>query len=169
MAITRKGPFDIKWGDNLLADVESIETDIEQDSEDYTTVQGGTYTVEGAIRAAAVLTLLKSDVTALAAVLPQYFVANGGVMSTGETVNHATGAIDVKAAACDSTPVYNNLDIISCGTPGEVFRLVNARTKIETTEFDDKRGTVSVRFIGEPAAGEANYQFFVENSLSVIS
>lgn len=168
MATTRKGPFTFKWGENLITNVDSIETDIEQDSEDYTKVTGESETIDGVIRAAVALEVSKTDIPVLAALLPQYFVANGEVMSTGETVTNANGAIDVRAASCDTTPEYNNLDIESCGT-GDVFRLVNARSRIDSLSLDDKRMTVTIRFIGEPASGEANYQFFIAGSLSVIS
>lgn len=164
-----KGPFDLEWGANTLLDIESIETEFEQDSEDYTTVQHNTYQVDGPIKATATLTFLATDIASLAAVLPQYHVANGQEMSTGEIVNDADGAIDVKAAACDENPVYNDLTITSCANPGQVYRLVNARTKIDSVEFDDKIRKVSVQFIGEPASGEANIQFFKEGTLSIVS
>ena len=165
-----KGPFNLKWGGNTLLDVSEISLDYSQDSNDYTTVAGGKYTVDGAISASVTLTFLASDVAALATVLPQYHVANGEVMSTGETVTDANGAIDIKAASCDSDSVYNNLDIISCGNPGQVFRLVNARTKIDSMEFADNAiRTVSVMFLGEPAQGDGNIQFFKDGSLAVVS
>lgn len=165
----RRGPFEIQWAGNTVSDVETIETDISQDSEDYTTVDGRTYTLDGAIKATATITLLRSDVPTLAALLPQYFVPNGGTMSTGETVNSAVGAIDIFAASCETDPIYGPLDIISCGNPGQVMRLVNARTKIDSTEFDDKIGKVLIQFIGEPDAGEGNLQFFTEGALTVVS
>lgn len=164
-----KGPFDIKWGDNTLLNVEEISVDYEQDSEDYTTVQHQSIQIDGPIKASVTLTFLASDVAALAVVLPQYHIANGGVMSTGETVNNASGAIDVLALDCDTAPVYNNLDIISCANPGEVFRLVNARTKLDTPEFDDKIRKVSVQFVGEPAQGDGSIQFFKEGTINVVS
>lgn len=90
-------------------------------------------------------------------------------MSTGETVNEANGAIDVLALDCDDEPVYNDLDIISCANPGQVFRLVNARTKLDSIEFDDKIRKVMVKFIGEPAQGDGNVQFFKEGTINVVS
>lgn len=168
MALVR-GPFDIVWGENTLTNIEEIENEFEQDSEDYTTVQHQTYELDGPIKASVTLTFLATDVAALAAVLPQYHVANGEVLSTGETVSDADGAIDVAAASCDEDPVYNDLDIISCANPGQVFRLVNARTKIDSIEFDDKIRKVMVKFIGEPGAGEANVQFFKEGTIAVVS
>lgn len=165
----RKGPFEFQWGGNVLTDIEEVETNVEQDTEERTTLGGSTYEFDGPIKASATLKLMRSDLPALAVVLPQYFVPNGGVMSTGETVNNAEGAIDWGAAACNAAQIYNDLDIISCGTPGQVFRLVNARTKGEAIEFDQYLGTVSIRFIGEPAPGEANVQFFTEGTISVVS
>lgn len=169
MALVR-GPFDIKWGANTLVDVSEISLDYSQDSNDYTTVDNRRYTIDGAITASVTLTFLSSDVASLAAVLPQYHVAAGGHLSSGETVSGTEGAIDVVAASCDSDPVYNDLNIISCGTNGQVFRLKNARTKIDSMEFADNAvRTVTVAFVGEPDAGEGSIQFFRENSVSAIS
>lgn len=168
MALVR-GPFDLKWGDNTLLNIEEISVDYEQDSEDYTTVQHQSIQLDGPIKASVTLTLLASDVAALSVVLPQYHVNNGDVLSTGETVNEAYGAIDVVALDCDDTPVYNDLDIISCANPGEVFRLVNARTKLDSIEFDDKVRKVMVQFVGEPAQGDGSVQFFKEGTINVVS
>lgn len=164
-----KGPFDVTWGANTLLDIESIDTEFDQSSDDYTTVQHQTYQVDGAIKATVTMTFLSTDVASLAAVLPQYHVANGGTMSTGEVVADTAGAIDVKAAACDESPTYNDLDIESCANPGQVYRLTNARTKIDSVEFDDKIRKVSVQFIGEPGSGDANIQFFKAGTLSIPS
>lgn len=168
MALVR-GPFDILWGGNTIQNIEEIEVEYEQDSEDYTTVQHQTYELDGPIKSTVTLTFLASDVSALAAVVPQYHVPNGGVMSTGETVNNADGAIDVVALDCDTAPVYNPLDIVSCANPGNVFRLVNARTKLDSIEFDDKIRKVMIKFIGEPAQGDGNVQFFKEGTINVVS
>lgn len=164
-----RGKFDLEWGANTLTDIEEIEVEYEQDSEDYTTVQHQTYELDGPIKASVTLTLLSTDVAALAAVLPQYHIANGEILSTGETVNDANGAIDVSGLSCDTTPVYHDLDIISCGNPGQVFRLINARTKLESIEFDDKIRKVMVKFIGEPVPGEGVVQFFKEGTIAVVS
>lgn len=164
-----KGPFDLTWGGNTLLSIEEIEVNFEQESEDYKTVQHQTFQLDGAIKADVTLTLLATDVAALAVVLPQYHVANGGTLSTGETVNEANGAIDVLALNCDAGSTYNDLSIISCENPGQVYRLVNARTKIDSVEFDDKIRKVKVQFVGEPAQGQASIQFFTEGTISVVS
>lgn len=165
----RRGPWDIQWGGNAVTDIEEMDVSVDQDSTDFTTMDHRTYTLDGPISASVTLTLLRSDIPVLAALLPQYFVPNGGTLSTGEKVNHAQGAIDVSAAQCDTNPIYGNLDIISCGNPGQVFRLVNARTKIDSLDFDTNIGKVLVQFIGEPAQGDGNIQFFTEGTIAVVS
>lgn len=164
-----KGPFNLSWGDNVLADVEEIEVDSEISRDDFETVQGKTITVDGSRKATIKTTILASDIPSLAALMPQYFVPNGGVLSTGETVNHAEGAIDISAAvACDQSEITNNLDIEACGTPSDVFRLVNARSSFEDIEFDKIR-KVGVTFIGQPEGDEGILQFFRKGTISVVS
>jgi len=165
-----KGPFDVKWGSNTLKDVSEISLDFSQDSNEYSTLDNRKITVDGAISSSVTITFLGSDVAALAAVLPQYHVANGGTLSSGETVTDEDGAIDVKAAACDAEQVYNDLDVTACGNPGQVFRLKNARTSIDSMEFADNAiRTVSVIFRGEPDQGVANIQFFKEGAINTVS
>lgn len=164
-----KGPFDLSWRGNTIADVEEIDVEVEQDEEDYSTVQHSTYTLDGPIKANITLTLLKSDVATLRLVFPQYHVANGGQLSTGETVNEQNGAIDWVALNCDDSTYYGNLDINACGTQSQVLRLVNARTRIDGIDIDDKVLKVMVKFLGEPDQGEGAIQFFEENSISVVS
>jgi hypothetical protein len=169
MALVR-GPFNLRWGVNSLVDVSEISLEFDQDSNDYNTIDNRRYTIDGAIAASVELTFLASDVTALAAVLPQYFVPTGGTLSSGELVTGTDGAIDVVAASCDSDPVYNDLDVLACGSNAQVFRLKNARTKISSMEFADNAvRTVTVAFISEPEAGTANVQFFRENDIDVVS
>lgn len=164
-----RGPFTLRWGDNVIQDVEEVAVEHEVTSDDYETVQGKTITIDGPYKVSVTLTLLASDIPTLAVIMPQYFVANGGVLSTGETVNNASGAIDVRAAACDESIIYNNLDIESCGVPADVLRIVNARTRIESIEMDNKIRKVMVRFIGESESDEATVQFFKKNTIAVVS
>ena len=153
-----KGPFSIKWGENPVVDVSEIGFNYDVATNDYQTVDGRTYTVDGAITASIDLTLLASDVEALSAILPQYYVAEGQPMSTGETAPEG-GAIDIVAAQCDTTNTNYDLDIISCN--GEVTRLVNARTSLSTVDIaDNALRTVTVTFRGEPEQGEGIIQFF---------
>lgn len=159
-----KGPFSIKWGANPVVDVSEIGFNYDVATNDYQTVDGRTYTVDGAITASIDLTLLASDVEALSAILPQYYVQEGQKMSTGETAPEG-GAIDIVAAQCDTTNTNYDLDIISCN--GEVTRLVNARTSLSTVDIaDNALRTVTVTFRGEPEQGEGIIQFFKNASES---
>lgn len=164
-----RGPYDLSWNGSTLTNIEEIEVDYSQDSEDYTTVQHQTFELDGPIKATVTLTLLASDVAALRLVLPQHHVANGGTLSTGEEVTEENGAIDVKALDCDSDETYSDLDINACGSQSQVMRLVNSRTRLDGVEFDDKVRKVMVKFIGEPAQDEGTIQFFEENSIAVSS
>lgn len=160
-----KGPFSIKWGANPILDVSELTLNYDVATNDYETIQGNTYTVEGAITASVELTLLKSDVTALQTIFPQYFVAKGETMSTGETVLADEGAIDIVAASCDTTNTNADLDIIACD--GETTRLVNARTALSGIEIaDNSLRTVTVTFRGEPASGQGIIQFFSKDGIS---
>lgn len=168
MAGLVKGPFVVKWGDNTLTNVQDYSFNYNVDSNDYTTIDGRKTTLEGAISADVSIQLLKSDVASLAVVLPQYYVAQGDTMSTGEVVAGTDGAIDVVAASCNVTPVYNNLDIISCGTNATVVRLVNARTTIDSVDLQDSTVlTFTVKFVGEPVQGSAAVQVFTSASDSI--
>lgn len=168
MALVR-GPFNLQWGLQTLVDVSEISLEYDQETNDYTTIDNRRYTIDGAITASVTLTFLASDVEALAAVLPQYRVAPGETLSSGEVVSGEDGVIDVVAASCDSDPVYNDLDVMSCGAEGnrQVFRLKNARTRIDSMEFADNAvRTVTVAFIGEPEYGVGNIQFFKESDIT---
>jgi len=159
-----KGSFALTWGSNTLEDIEEIEIGYEQSSDEFTTVQHSTYEVDGPIKASVTLTLLASDVASLAAILPDHYVAQGSTMSTGETVDSSVGAIDI-VASCDQS-TYNDLEIESCDNPGQVLRLVNARTKLDSVENDAVLRKVKVKFVGESGQGVAPVQFFISGGIS---
>lgn len=174
MARLVKGPFSIKWGANPILDVSELAFNYEVATNDYETIQGTTYTIDGAITASVELTLLKSDVAALSTILPQYYVAKGEKLSTGETVMDEDGAIDFQAASCDTTNTNYNLDITSC--TGDVTRLVNARTSLSSMEIaDNSLRTVTITFRGEPEIDPTTgktvgiVQFFKENGIGAES
>lgn len=154
-----KGPFNFKWGANSLNNVSEASFDYSVETSDTTTLDGRKYSVQTGLSAMVSLTLLDNDIASLATVLPQYYVAQGQTLSTGETVSDSQGAIDITAAACDTSEVYNQLDVYACGTNAQVIRLVNCRTEIESIDIGDGLRTVTVKFIGEPAADEAVVQF----------
>lgn len=164
-----RGPFTLKWGDNTINDVEEIDIEHDIASDDYETISGKTYEIEGAYKVGASLTLLASDIATLSVLLPQHFVPNQGTLSTGEKVNNAQGAIDVAPHDCDTSLIYNNLDIISCANPSQVTRIVNARTRLEGLEVDNKVQKVVVRFLGEPATDDATIQIFKQGTIAVVS
>lgn len=159
-----KGPFSLKWGDNAILDVSEIGFNYDVATNDYETIDGRTYTIDGAITASIDVTLLSSDVAALSTILPQYYVEAGATMSTGEVAPEG-GAIDIVAASCDTTNTNYNLDIISC--TGDVTRLVNARTSLSTVDLaDNSLRTVTITFRGEPEQGQGIIQFFKQTSES---
>lgn len=164
-----RGPFELQWGGDTITDVEDIKIEQTTDTANYQTLEGRDIELNGALKATATITLLASDIPALARLLPQYFVANGGVLSTGETVHHAEGAIDITPHACDEADIVRNLDIISCANPGVVYRIVSARTKYEGIEIDGKVQKVMIEFIGQADADEATAQFFRAGTIVAVS
>lgn len=153
MAKIVRGPYTLKWGSNVITDVTEIALNYDVATNDYETVQGRNYTFDGAITASVDLTLLASDVDTLRVIFPQYYVAKGETMSTGETVTADEGAIDIVAASCGTDDILYPLDIISCN--GEIFRLTNAKTSLSALNIDGVGArTVQVTFRGMPAASD---------------
>lgn len=161
-----KGPYEVKYGVDVLAGIEELSLDYEVNTEDYDTVQGRSYTVTTSHRVAVSMTFLETDVASLAVVLPQYFVANGGTLSSGETVNNADGAIDIVPGTCESSPTRTDVVITSCN--GHVLRIPDAVTEIESVELDAVRKVV-VRFRGEADADVATIQLFAQGAVSIVS
>jgi hypothetical protein len=162
-----KGPFNLKWGNNVLQDVESVDLSVEQESNDYTTVDGRKFTIKGAISASATITLLASDAASLAPILPQFAKAAGSTMSSGETVAEGKVAIDVLAGDCTTESSTYDLDIESCGNPGEVLRLKACSTSLSSMDLENNQvRTVEITFTGEPAQGIAAVQAFEKGALT---
>lgn len=162
-----KGPFNFKLGLNTLADIESVKFDYKVDSADKTTVQGRKKRVYGTHMVVVTATFLESDVPSLAVVLPQYHVANGGTLSSGETVTGVDGALDIIPGGCATGLVKTDLIIESCGTDGEVLRVMECITEIGALSLDDKNRTVDVEFTGQSDA--ATIQMFKKGSVSNVS
>lgn len=162
-----KGPFNFVWGANTLNNVSDISVDYSVDTSDTSTLDGNKYTVQTGMSATVTLTLLDNDIASLAMILPQYYVAMGGTLSTGETVTQTQGAIDITAASCETSEVFNQLDIYACGTNAQVLRLVRARTQVDSIDIGDGLRTVAVQFIGEPNAGEGVVQFLQDDEVFV--
>jgi len=162
-----KGPFDLYYGANLLAGIETVDLNYDVDTDDYSTIQGRRYTISGAHSVSIVVTFLESDVASLATILPQYFVANGGHLSTGETVSNSAGAIDVVPGGCNASPTKTDAVLVSCGNPGHVLRVVDCTTEIDGVDVDGKIRKVSVRLQGESTAG--TIQMFAEGAVNIVS
>lgn len=164
-----RGPFNITWGVDELVDIEEVDIEYEQDTEDYQTVQGRTLEIDGSKKIAVTLTLLDSDVAALGVILPQHFVAQGETLSTGEEVLSEDGAIDIVPRACGEDIITRDLEIVSCGNPSDILRVNSARSKLDGIELDDKVRKVMVRLVGEAPSGEAVVQFFKDGGIESIS
>lgn len=176
MAIV-KGPFKLTWGDSSddksaiqLIDVESIDLSFDQESNDYTTVDGRTITLKGAISASATITLLSSDADTLAPLLPQFAKKAGETMSSGEGVTEIVAegkmAIDVLAGDCTSESEKRDLDIESCGNPGHVLRIKNCSTSLSGMDLENNQvRTVELTFTGEPEQNMAAIQLFEQGAL----
>jgi hypothetical protein len=166
MAKLVRGPYTLKWGENTIEGVTEISLNYDVATNDYETVQGQTFTVDGAITASVELTLLYSDVDSLRLLFPQYYKAKGETMSTGEKVTADEGAIDIEAAKCGDTDILYPLDILSCNE--EVFRLTNAKTSLSGMNIDGSAArTVTVTFRGMPAeeGAIAPVQLFPEDGI----
>lgn len=152
-----RGPFTLLWGGNELQDIESVEVNYETNSDDYESNAGNVYQIEKSIKASLRLTFLATDIASMAAVLPQYFVPQNGILGDGNYVFDSRGAIDVVADDCATDPIYNDLQVTACGNPGESFKILNARTVIDAIEIGKVRKIV-VKFIGEPDPGRSIIQ-----------
>ena len=154
-----KGPFNFKWGANKLNNVSEMSIDYTVDTSDTTTLDGNRFTTQTGMGATVSLGLLDNDIASLATVLPQFYVAEGETLSTGEVVTNAQGAIDIAAASCTTSDVYNPLDVIACGTGAEVLRIPRARTQVDSVDISDGLRIVTVMFIVEPQEGGAVNQY----------
>lgn len=151
----KKGPFAVKWGANVIEDIEEIGFDYTVNSSDIDTIQGVSYNVRGTIQVSVTLTLLSTEIEALAALLPQYFVAMGGELADGTTVTNTDGAIDIVAASCSDTEVANDLEIIDCsGNDDGRITVWATQTDVDSIDFADNVRKVVIRFRGTAPAGQ---------------
>jgi hypothetical protein len=162
-----KGPFNFKWGANSINNVSEVSFDYTVDTNDTTTLDGNKFTVQTGMGTNVSLTLLDNDIASLAMLLPQFYVPMGGTLSTGETVTQSQGAIDVAAASCTTSDIFNQLDIYACGTNAQVLRIPRARTQIDSVDISDGLRTVTIMFVGEPQSGGAVVQFLQDDETFV--
>ena len=161
-----KGPFNFQWGSNVLRNVSEISVDYAAETSDTATLDGRTISVQTGITASVTITVLENDVASLAMLFPQYFVDTGETLSTGEEVTDADGAIDIRAASCESEEIKNHLEVTACGSGAQVLRLVNARTQIDSIDIGDGLRSVAVMFVGEPDGDEGVMQFYKQGGIA---
>lgn len=162
-----KGPFDLKYGANTLAEIEKVDISYDVDSDDKKTVQGHNKTFYGAHKVAVKATFLENDVPSLGVVLPQYYVPHSGVLSTGETVTDVDGAIDVVPGGCNAGATTESLIISSCGSDGQILRVLECATELTGISMDEKYRTVEVTFTGFSDA--ATIQLFKKGAIANVS
>lgn len=154
------GPFDVKWGENTIEEVEAVDLSQDAKSDDHETTRGIVIEVDRSIKVSVVLTLLATDIPSLAILLPQHFVPQGGTLSTGEVVVSEDGAIDLIPHKCSEELIYNDLDLTACGNPSQTTRINNARSKLDGFDFSPKIQKVRVKLVGEAPANKAVLQIF---------
>ena len=163
------GPFNVDFGQNTLAEIETISVDPTVETTTVNSVQGKTHTIQGPLGITAELTFLETDIPALSVILPQYHVAQGQTLSTGETVTDEDGAIDIVAAACDNEMSLEDLVIRSCANPAQIFRIPQASTTVTGVTFEDNRRGVVVTVTGNAPADVAVMQFFTQGGITPVS
>lgn len=150
-----KGPFTVRFGATVITDVMDYSPSFDVTSNDYTTIDGRTTTITTGIKASVEIQLRGVTPSAVAAVLPQYFVAHGETLSTGQEVTNEDGAIDIVPAACSDDDIANDLDIVDC-TGNLAVRINNAVASISSIDMQDSSLlTITVAFTGQPNQGEA--------------
>ena len=165
MAIV-KGPFNLIWGKNVLTDVESVDLSFETEGNDYTTMDGRSFSLQRAISASATISILASDAASLAPIIPQFAKMSGATMSSGEIVEYGAVAIDMLADSCEVSEDKYDLDIISCSDPTQVLRLKSCTTSVSGVTFENNQARViEITFTGEPDQRIAAYQLGESKSL----
>ena len=153
-----KGPFTVQYNDNALVDVSELTFNYDVDSNDYSTLDGRTYSVPGAVTASVEVTVLSTDIDSLSQLLPQYYVPKGGTLSTGEQVEGEEGAIDILAAqSCTEEEEGAPLTIEGC--TGDITRLWNATPSLSGIEIADNAvRTVTITYTGVASILNENTQ-----------
>lgn len=155
-----KGPFNLKWGEDEIRDVESIEINSEIRSEEYVSNRGATYELDRSHKVSVIIVLLATDIAALDVVLPQHHIPQGADLNPGESIGDEEGAFQYALPQYDDEIIYNNLEITPCSDNPQVTRIRHARTRLAGIENDGKVQKVRVEFLGEPELGRASIQMF---------
>jgi hypothetical protein len=144
-----RGPWDIEVGGVILGGIETLDVKYDVKSDDFDSLQGNTYTIYGAHKNTIEATFLETDIAALAAALPQYHVANGGTLSTGEVVSDTNGAIDIVPGTTGSV---RDLIVVSADNPGQVIRFNDTLSEISGVETTTTIRKIKVKFTVQPSS-----------------
>lgn len=160
-----KGPFEIQVATDVLAGIDEIDFEYDVDTDSIDTIQGRSYDIPKTHKVSVTVTFVETDVPSLAVALPQYFVANGQVLSTGETVNDAQGAMDIVPGECGDTADLQDVLIIACGTNPSVLRVVDTFSEVDGFPIEDSVRKCAVKFTGSSDA--ATVQLFRQNAVEL--
>lgn len=167
MAKDTLAPYEVTYGANVVKNITELTLNQERERETVQYLDGGTGRYNGNWDISVDITVAKDDIDTLAVLVPQYHVADGETMSTGEVVDNEDGAIDVSTANCDTDEVTQHLEIKACN--GRVLRIVDASSDLNTSTFNQNYGTTTVTFYGRAEGGRAAVQYFKAGSLTPAS
>ena len=156
-------PYRVKYGSVIFDDVTEVSWDYSADSNEQTMIDGRTKTLPTTTSASVSVTLYAADLQTLSLISPQFADPACGKLSTGETVSEP--AFDAMAmSACGATELEDDLEIIGCKL---TTRLVNAKATIDSIDYEDNvTQNVTVKFTGQPGAGEAVFQMYKTGTIS---
>lgn len=160
------GPYKVKYGSVIFEDVTEVSWDYSADTNEQTMIDGRTKTLPTTTSASVSVTLYAADIQTLSLIFPQYAVPAGGTMSTGEIATEA--AFDALAmSACGAQNLEEDLEVIGCKL---TTRLVNASATIDSIDYEDNvTQNVTVKFTGQPDAGQAVFQIYKNGTLQPAS
>src|SRR6478672_7792707 len=137
------GPWDIEVGGTILGEIESLNFTYAVKSDTFDSLQGQSTTIYGAHSSEIEITLLDTDITSLKAAIPQYWVANGATLSTGEVITDANGGIDIVPG---NTGTPRDLILVSANNPGQVMRLNDTTSEISGVDVTATIRKIKVKF-----------------------
>lgn len=164
MAKDTLAPYDVTYGANTVKNITELTVNMDRERETVPYLDGGMGRFNGNWDVSVDITVAKDDVDVLAALVPQYHVAENEKMSTGETVTSENGAIDVNTADCDTDEVVQHLEIKACN--GRVLRIVDASSDISTSTLNENYGTTTITFFGRAEGGRGAVQYFTAGTLT---
>lgn len=167
MAKDTLAPYEVTYGANTVKNISELTVNMDRERETVPYLDGGMGRFNGNWDVSVDITIAKDDIDVLAALVPQYHVAQNEEMSTGEIVTGEDGAIDVNTTDCDTDEVTQFLEIKACN--GRVLRIVDATSDINTSTFNQNYGTTTVSFFGRAEGGRGAVQYFQAGDLTPAS